>query len=199
MGGANYNYVWSGSEWVPQSSTIVVDSEFPAAAEITDAFANPTTTNVMSMGMVYNGATWSRALGDSTNGTLVNLGSNNDVTVSSTNTTSAHSPNKFSNLGADATKNVNATAGNVYSLTCHNENAADRYIQLHNTATVPNVSDAPAYTFLVPSGSQIIVGTDFFTQAGAHFSTGIAFAFSTTKDTYTAGTNTDQTTIIMYR
>lgn len=60
-----------------------VDTELPAAAAITDNFANPTTTNVMAMGMVYDGSAWDMARGDSTNGLLVNLGSNNDVTIDS--------------------------------------------------------------------------------------------------------------------
>src|SRR3990167_5037688 len=63
--------------------TITVDSEFTAAAAITDNFANPTTTSIMSMGMLYDGSTWDRALGNSTDGALVNLGTNNDVTVTS--------------------------------------------------------------------------------------------------------------------
>ena len=66
------------------SISATVDSEFPAAATITDNFSNPSTTSVMSMGMVYDGSAWDRMLGDSTNGALVNLGSNNDVTVSGT-------------------------------------------------------------------------------------------------------------------
>lgn len=42
--------------------TITADTEFPAAAAITDNFANPTTTSVMSMLMGYDGATWDRLL-----------------------------------------------------------------------------------------------------------------------------------------
>ena len=53
------------------SGTVTVDSEFPAAAVAADNFANPTTTNSMSMGMVYDGSAWDRQKGDSTNGTLV--------------------------------------------------------------------------------------------------------------------------------
>ena len=60
---------------------VTVDSEFPAAATITDNFSNPSTTSAMSMGMVYDGSAWDMMRGDSTNGLLVNLGSNNDVTV----------------------------------------------------------------------------------------------------------------------
>lgn len=57
--------------------------ELPAAAAASDNFANPTTTNLMAMGMVWDGATWDRAAGNSADGALVNLGANNDVTVTS--------------------------------------------------------------------------------------------------------------------
>jgi len=54
-----------------------INSEFPAAAAITDDFANPETTSVMSMGMGYEGSTWDRLT--STSGKLnVNTG---NVTV----------------------------------------------------------------------------------------------------------------------
>lgn len=127
-----------------------------------------------------------------------------DVDVTSTtfptlSTASTYSPTRFANLGANATLNVKSSAGNVLSLYCNNENAADRFIQLHNTATTPSASDAPLYVFRVPAGGDVLVGTDFFTNAGVNFSTGIAFAFSTTKDTYTAGSAGDQSTIVMYK
>lgn len=111
----------------------------------------------------------------------------------------ANAASRFTNFGANATLNVKATAGNVFSLTCINKNAlAARYIQLHNTATVPASGAAPIVTFLVPANGQIVIGTDFFTDFGSYFSTGIAFAYSTTPDTYTAATAGDQTTIIRY-
>ena len=65
------------------SGTVTVESEFPTAAAAADNMANPTTTNVITHGMLYDGATWDRARGDSTDGALVNLGANNDVTVTS--------------------------------------------------------------------------------------------------------------------
>ena len=60
--------------------SVTADTEFPAAAALTDDFANPTTTSVAAMGMVWDGAAWDRLLGDETDGLLVNLGSNNDIT-----------------------------------------------------------------------------------------------------------------------
>ena len=44
------------------TATVTVDSEFPDAAAITDAFANPTTTSSMSMLMGWNSATWDRVI-----------------------------------------------------------------------------------------------------------------------------------------
>lgn len=108
------------------------------------------------------------------------------------------SPTRFADLGSNATLNIKASAGNVYSLTCYNGNASFRYIQLHNTATVPGAGATPLYTFLIPTLSQVVIGTDFFSDNGANFSTGIAFAFSTTINTYTAGAAGDQSTIVMY-
>lgn len=120
------------------------------------------------------------------------------ATVNKPLAVSTYAPTRFADLGANATANVKATAGNVLSIYCNNENAADRYVQLHNTGTTPGGGAAPLYTFRVPAGGDVLIGTDFFTQAGAHFSTGIAFAFSTTKDTYTAGTAGDQSTLVHY-
>lgn len=109
------------------------------------------------------------------------------------------SPTQFLNVGANATLNVKASAGKVFSLYCNNSNAANRYIQLHNTATVPSTGvTVPIFSFLVPPGSQTVIGTDFFTNAGCAFATGIAFAFSTTRDVYTAGSAGDQQTSIQF-
>lgn len=61
---------------------------FAAGAALSDNFANPTTTQVGAMSMLWDGATWDRTPGTSTDGMLVNLGTNNDVTV--TNATAAN-------------------------------------------------------------------------------------------------------------
>lgn len=66
------------------SGSITADTELPAAAALTDNFANPTAPSVASHEMVWDGATWDRAPGNSTDGLLVNLGANNDVTFSGT-------------------------------------------------------------------------------------------------------------------
>jgi hypothetical protein len=65
------------------SATVTVDTELPAAAALTDNFANPTAPGVGAFGMLWDSATWDRAPGTSVDGALVNLGTNNDVTVTS--------------------------------------------------------------------------------------------------------------------
>jgi hypothetical protein len=51
----------------------------------------------------------------------------------------------------------------------------------------------------VEAGKELVVGSEFFGLAGLHFSTGIAFAFSTTEATYTAGTAAEQMTFVTYK
>lgn len=43
-----------------RTQQVTVDSEFPAAAAMADASANPTTTNVDARNMTFNGTTWDR-------------------------------------------------------------------------------------------------------------------------------------------
>lgn len=74
------------------SGTFTVDSELPAAAALADNAATPTAPAVGAFGMLYDGSTWDLARGDATNGALVNLGSNNDVSVSGTVTVDSELP-----------------------------------------------------------------------------------------------------------
>lgn len=60
--------------------TTSLDGKFSASAALADNFANPTTTGVGAFSMLYDGATWDRAPGNATDGLLVNLGTNNDIT-----------------------------------------------------------------------------------------------------------------------
>lgn len=108
-------------------------------------------------------------------------------------------PILFANRGADAAKNIKAAGGwCVLSASCHNTNASLRYFQLHDTATVPAGGAVPAVEFPVAPGTAIVIGTDFFTALGLPFAEGIAFAFSTTRGTYTAGAASDQSTQVVY-
>lgn len=66
------------------AGTLTVDTELPAAAALSDNFSNPTAPAVGAFGMLWDGGTWDRMPGTVTDGVLVNLGSNNDVTISGT-------------------------------------------------------------------------------------------------------------------
>ena len=105
---------------------------------------------------------------------------------------------RFQNLGANATLNVKSSAAQLFSVYVHNVSSSARYLQLFNTATVPASGATPVFTFLVPAGGVTVMDGAFFGPNGANFSTGLAFACSTTAKTYTAATASDHVTQIMY-
>lgn len=191
---------------VAVSGTVVVDTELPTAAAITDNFANPTTSSVMGMNMLWDGATWDRAPGNSTDGTLVNLGANNDVTVTGTvavtqsgtwtvqpgntaNTTAwlvsdrpatSGGLSKFHLVGAATTNatNVKASAGQVYGITAFNLNAAPAYLKFHNTSGTPTAGSGVTDTFMIP-GNTAGAGLVINFDKGIAFSTGIGITLVT--------------------
>lgn len=108
----------------------------------------------------------------------------------------------FSNFGANTTLNVKVSAGNIKSIYCHNRNAAIRYIQIHNTATVPtSPTGIPLYTFLIPGSGTAIIDGAFLGENGANLTTGIAFAISVSPHVYdsTGVTASEHTTIIHFK
>lgn len=105
----------------------------------------------------------------------------------------------FKNLGANATLNVKASGGNIQSLYCRSRSAAIAYLQLFITATVPSGGAVPDFSFMIPIGGSIMIGNDFFGLGGAWGSLGWAFGFSSTENTYTAGTAADHSTWILIK
>lgn len=75
----NFNSAPGASDY----GTVTRQVGLPAAAALADDTANPTLTSVAVYPFVFDGATWDRLAGNSTDGLLVNLGGNNDVTVTS--------------------------------------------------------------------------------------------------------------------
>jgi hypothetical protein len=55
-------------EGVASGTAITVDSELPTAAALSDSIANPSSPMVGAAGMLWNGATWVRSIGDTTAG-----------------------------------------------------------------------------------------------------------------------------------
>lgn len=95
---------------VAVSGTVTVDTELPAAAALGDNTANPTTPSVGTFPHWYDGATWDRALGNATDGLLVNLGTNNDVTVTGSVTANAGTNLNTSALALESGGNLAGAA-----------------------------------------------------------------------------------------
>lgn len=112
--------------------------------------------------------------------------------------TTSYGWTRYQSLGANATANVKASAGMLYSVVCHNLNGAARYIQVFSTTTTPAGGAVPALTYLVPAGGVTIIDSTTLGANGSYFASGIAFAFSTTETTYTAGAAADCIVQIMY-
>ena len=84
---------------------------------------------------------------------------------------------------AEASSVTKASAGRVYKVVMHNNNAAARYLQFFNSTTVPADAAVPAMAFNVPANSSITIDW----PQGMPFATGIAWCNSTTLATKTVG------------
>lgn len=98
---------------VAVSGTVTVDSELPTAAALADDTANPTVPGVGAFGMVYDGTTWDRLRGTSADGVLVNLGANNDVTVTSGSITVVDGGSSISVDDNGSTLSIDDGAGSI--------------------------------------------------------------------------------------
>lgn len=85
-------------------------------------------------------------------------------------------------LGA-ASQVIKGSGGTLFALKLRNRTASTvLYAMLFNQTTVPaDGAVTPFDVFLVPAASQVIVGTDYFTDSGIALGTGISMAFSTTE------------------
>jgi hypothetical protein len=107
----------------------------------------------------------------------------------------AYSPGLLtSDYGATITKNAKAAAGLLTQAVGKNRNVGTRWLQFHNTATTPSAAAVPALSIEVAPGENKVVGAELLSVNGFKFTTGIAYAWSTTAGTYTAGTLTDHDT-----
>lgn len=114
-------------------------------------------------------------------------------------TVSTYAPSITNDWGSNVTLNVKASAGTTFSAIGVNRNAGTRYLQLHNTATTPSTAAVPLISFPVPTNSILFIGNDLLTNNGIFFSTGIAYAWSTTAGTYTAATASEHDTTVLFK
>lgn len=98
------------------TNTVTVDSELPAAAVLADNTSNPTAPAVGAFLMAWDGAAWDRAPGTSADGLLVNLGGNNDVTVTGSVTANAGTNLNTSALALESGGNLAAAAASLATL-----------------------------------------------------------------------------------
>lgn len=131
-------------------------------------------------------------------GSTVQVVGNINATVTNTVTVTESVKTLFTNFGTANNPNVKASAGVLFSLCVENRNQAARYCQIHNTNGVVANGTIPVYTFLVPGGTMVVLGEDFFSLAGHAFSNGIAYGFSSTMGTMTAAAAGDSTIHIHY-
>jgi hypothetical protein len=100
-------------------------------------------------------------------------------------TTATYGPLLWKNWGANTAALVKAGSVNVKAVRASNANAAIRYFQLHNKATLPLANEVPVYSFPVFTGVPLVVDEAFFVGSGANFSLGLGWAWSTTQATFT--------------
>lgn len=114
------------------------------------------------------------------------------------------SPTLYTELTQVTKANIKGSAGVVKSIYISNINAAVRYFQLHNKATVPLATEVPLISVPIGAGTAnnpqaMVLGTDFFNDAGVSFSTGIGWAISTTYGTFTdSATASDHIAVVNY-
>jgi hypothetical protein len=93
----------------------------------------------------------------------------------------------------DADVSVKAAPGNLLSVVATNENAAVRYLQVHNKASAPGAGETAVVSYLIPAGSgtapgRIQLNAADFGINGLHCTIGVALGISTAIDTFTAAT-----------
>lgn len=102
IGSLLYGYQTSSGNW----------DRLRLAGDNADALGTATTGHlqVLAHGMLYNGTTWDRIRGSITDGLLVNLGANNDVTVTGSVTANAGTNLNTSALALESGGNLAAAA-----------------------------------------------------------------------------------------
>lgn len=115
-----------------------------------------------------------------------------------------YAPQVYSMPSTQVTKaNIAASPGNVYSLRVTNENASARYFQLHNKASAPSAGETAQRYWKIPAGTAaspgILMLDSSYLAPSEPFSTGIGFAISTTRTTFTdSATNTEHELEVRY-
>ncbi len=103
------------------------------------------------------------------------------VSTAAPTSASATSPTTYA-AHAAASGVIRASAGKIYALVVTNDNAARRYLMLHNATSVPADGVAPLFAVALPANSSLELD---FGGLGLYFSTGISWSLSSTFATKT--------------
>ena len=75
---------------------------------------------------------------------------------------------------------IKAAPGQLFSVSCHNVNAAARFLRLYNKATAPGTGDTPVAEYAIPGATTGGVRDVMFPNDGIAFSAGISYRLVTT-------------------
>lgn len=140
--------------------------------------ATGTVLPTLTAGYVFNGTSWDRQRGNTT-GTF---------SIAQGTTSGGLSISRL--IGATSGV-VKASAGQLYTGTLTNSNAAIRYLQIYNKATAGTLStDTPVITIPLPPNTSVMID---FSGIGGAFAAGISWQFTTDDVAIptTAGATTD--------
>lgn len=141
--------VWDGDSALTVDGTVSADTELAAGAALTDNFSNPTVPGIAAFGMVWDGATWDRAPGTSTDGVLVNLGTNNTVIKQDAGYVT---PTVFT-LACDGTEDALPNTAGRDRLVFTNTGTVDATIGLTGVVAGTGMLVGAGQTFDMPVGS----------------------------------------------
>ena len=104
-----------------------------------------------------------------------------DVPALSATTQAAVALSEAATTALAASLVVKASSGMLYQITGYNNNAAARFLLIHNTTSLPADGQVPAIALSIPALSSF----SYTWVKGRRFSTGITACFSTTEGTKT--------------
>jgi hypothetical protein len=179
-----------------------VNTELPAAAALADGASNPTTPTAGAGNLVYNGTTWDRLRGDTTNGAWVQVKNTPTVTqtpAASGGLSAGPSGSPAPVISAASSTNLTtlkSTAGQLYGVVIGNSNASPRYVKFYNTTSATVGTTTPVLTILVPgntSGAGVVASWDSGISLGG---SGIAVAITTGVANNDTGTTTGTEVVV---
>lgn len=109
-----------------------------------------------------------------------------------------YAPSRVTSFAA-VSASTKASPGMIYGAVARNRNAGVRFFQVFDKAAIPVGGDVPILSVGMASATQLALGPDFFTRFGTFLASGLAWGYSSTEGTYTAGTAAEHDAVIFYR